>query len=630
VLYIVHCFPRISLFSIFSGLAKKSSVMDASTLFQGEEFKGSNLYTSPPEEPTQLSTNNTALMDMIYGILDRDGPISPNFPTPIEQDLSKAKVMQWANSLAQYQSPVDKSPSPIYAEYDDSPPQNIPSPMGSMFSESASYDSSSGPKTPTLSGPVPAIVRRRFSYEEETKIPETPTRPPPEPPVHSTPPRYSSHTRTSPSPSPNPVPPMKATITSLVDDFMPEFIPSPVDTRPAKPTNLRISTQILPYPVTPTSQYPRLRLAPPLLPSLQVGQLVSPESNKSPTTVRSLSLVTERSKKLLKELEGHYSPVRPSMEFPPNKSIVSLERPLAPARHSMQSSPSKAIRFEERPRAQARPPVLSIVIEERSQVSGVNTSVPSAAGKTFDSRDRYRRRSSVTPSPTTKNMISEEYLRIQLRHSVMPPPSKPFQVEQLKSAPIRHSLPPPARRTQEEIEAIPVPAPVKPEEPASFGRNLGIWFTKGFFAGEQGMQFTMSRRVVTMSKTEWTIEGADGSRILKCQQQTNSLSRKKDFFDLEGNQLFDFQRRTGSTRTAESPQGTTLFVVKNASLHSKFPHINPTSALTYFNSESTLDSESDECFRRYCCPVGSKGRRSDRECGCDLGRIPSRSHILRI
>ena len=77
-----------------------------------------------------------------------------------------------------------------------------------------------------------------------------------------------------------------------------------------------------------------------------------------------------------------------------------------------------------------------------------------------------------------------------------------------------------------------------------------------------------------MSKMEWAVEGTDGTRLLKCFEQTNSLSRRKDFFDLEGTQLFDFQRRTGSTRTAESVKGATLFVVKNASLHSESLYIS--------------------------------------------------------
>jgi hypothetical protein len=548
--------------------------MDSATLCRREEFKGSNLYASPPEESSlQLSTNNTALMDMIYGILGRDGPISPIFPTHVEQEPSKAKVMRWANSLSEHQSPVDKAPPPIY-EYDHSLPRRTPSPMGSMLSESSSYDSSQGPKTPTFSSHAPPMIRRRFSYEEETNVPATPTRPPPPPPVLSVPPRSSSHNHTNSLPSPSSVPAMKATITSLVDDFMPEFLPSPEETTPAKPTrptNLRISTNVLPYPVTPTQKYPELVLAPPLHPTLQIGQLVSPESVQSPNPVRSSAPVAESSKKLLRELNGNFSPaIRQSLGFPPNKSMVSKEGPRASVRHSMPPSPSKAVRFGIHP----RPPVLSVVIKERPQISNAKPAKPLDASKTFDSRDRYRQRNSITPSPTTQKIMIEERPRIQVRHSVMLPASQPLQSDQQKPTPIRQSLPPPTRRTQQEIEAIPAPTPAKFEEPASFGTNLGIWFTKGFFAGEQGMQFVMSRRFVTTSKMEWAIEETDGSRLLKCFDQTNALSRRKDFFDLEGNQLFDFQRRTGSTRTAESPRGATLFVIKNASLHSESLYIS--------------------------------------------------------
>jgi hypothetical protein len=154
----------------------------------------------------------------------------------------------------------------------------------------------------------------------------------------------------------------------------------------------------------------------------------------------------------------------------------------------------------------------------------------------------------------------------------MPLPNKHIQIERQVSVQNKHSLPAPARRTQKEIEAVPERAvPAILEEPASFGTNLGALDTKGLFAGEQGLQFTMSRRVITMSKMEWLIESPGGSRVLKCYEQTNSLSRKRDFFDAEGNQLFDFQRRTGSTMTAEAPMGGTLFMVKNASMHCQFP-----------------------------------------------------------
>lgn len=664
--------------------------MDTSNLFRGENFKGSNLYAGLPEESTlQLAANNTALMDMIYGILDRgDGPTSPTFPVSVEHDLSRTKVLQWASSLSEFESPVDKTPPPIYPEYDHSIPRS-PSPMGSMFSDSSSHDSSSGPKTPTLSNPVPTI-RKKFSWEKLQRVPSTATKPSSGSLAVSVPPRSSSHNRTNSSPSPSPVPAMKATITSLVDDFMPGFVPDfeppSVQTKPAKPPVLRISTEVPPYPVTPTSRRPELVYPPSLQAGHQVTHRISPQSpNQSPLLRRSSEVI----RKPLKDLQGNISPIKQPIYLGPSKSMVSQERPHVQPRHSMPASPNQNVRVDERLRVGPRPPILSVVIEERPQIPSTNTSVYSSPSrKPYDNRDRNRRMSSAMPSPAMMHMMTPEYLRNQAKHSIMPLPSKPvqieqhmpsptkpphsvpreaeqkmpspirpplsvplqteqqmppqirhsliplpnkhFQIEQQKSATIRHSLPAPARRTQREIETIPEPAPARPEEPVDFGTNLGFLDTKGLFAGEQGLQFTMSRRVINMSKMEWEIQSPGGSRILKCYEQTNSLSRRRDFFDVEGNQIFDFQKRIGSTRTAECPRGSTLFVVKNASLHRMSPKFILRQLILILSSDTTLGRELGEYFRQCFYPMGSKGRRGDGDCDRDLGRVPSWPHIVRI
>jgi hypothetical protein len=631
-LYIGYSLPHLSCLQLFRSFARKSAAMNTSTLFQGDEFKGSNLCAALPEESTlQLAANNSALMDMIYGILGRgDGPTSPTLPMTVEHDLSKAKVLQWASSLSEYQSPVDTIPPPIYPEYDHSTPPS-PSPMGSMFSDSSSHDSSSGPKTPTLSNPVP-MIRKKFSWEKAERAPTPTTK-------RSSgwldvlvPPRSSSHNRTNSSPSPSPVPAMKATITSLVDDFMPEFVPdfelAPVKTKSAKPPVLRISTEVPPYPVTPTSRRPELVYPPSLQHGPQVAHLISPQSSTHSSPLRRSS---EIRRSPLKHLHGNFSPLRQSVSHPP-ESTLSQERPHLQARHSISSSPNRQAHVDDSLRGGPRPPVLSVVIEERPKIPSTSASVySSATRKPYDNRGQYRRKSTVTPSPAAMLLMTPEYLRnqarysimplprkplrteqrilsptrlppsipidivhkmpsptrappsipleteqqvpAQIRHSLMPLPNKHFQVEQQKQAPIRHSLPAPARRTRQELEAIPEPASAKPEEPTVFGTNLGIWDTKGLFAGEQGLQFTMSRRVVNMSKMEWEILSPGGSRVLKCYEQTNTLSRRRDFFDAEGNQLFDFQKRIGSTRTAECPRGSTLFVIKNGSLYCKFPDL---------------------------------------------------------
>jgi hypothetical protein len=621
VLYIGYSLPHLSRLQLFRSFARKSAVMGTSTLFQGDEFKGSNLCAALPEESTlQLAANNSSLMDMIYGVLGQgDGPASPTLPITVEHNLSKAKVLQWASSLSEYQSPVDTTPPPIYPEYDHSTPQS-PSPMGSMFSDSSSHDSSSGPKTPTRTNPVP-MIRKKFSWEKAERTPNPTTK------------RSStSHNRTNSSLSPSSVPAMKATITSLVDDFMPGFVPdfepAPVKTKHTKPPVLRISTKVPPYPVTPTSRRPELVYPASLQHGPQVAHLVSPQSSTHSSPLRRSS---EIRKSPLKHLHGNFSPLRQSVPHPPG-STLSQERPRLQARHSISSSPNRPAHADDSLRGGPRPPVLSVVIEERPQIPSTSASVySSATRKPYDNKSQYRRKSTTTPSPATMLLMTPEYLRNQarysmmplplrplrteqrilsptrvppsipvdivhkmpsptrpppsipleteqqvpgqIRHSLMPLPNKHFLVEQQKEAPIGHSLPAPARRTQQELEAIPEPASAKPEEPTVFGTDLGIWDTKGLFAGEQGLQFTMSRRVVNMSKMEWEILSPGGSRVLKCYEQTNTLSRRRDFFDAEGNQLFDFQKRIGSTRTAECPRGSTLFVIKNGSLHCKFPDI---------------------------------------------------------
>jgi hypothetical protein len=630
VLYIVYRLPHLILPQVSSNSARKLAIMDASTLFRGEEFKSSNVYTNPPEESTlQLGARNTVLMDMIYGILDqREGSTPPNFPPQVEYDLSKAKVLQWANSLPVDQSPVETPPA-IYPEYHHSTPRS-PTPVGSISSDSSGRESSLGPKTPVFSIPVPT-THKKFSCEKEGRNQQAAKEAWSGFLDDSMHPRSSSYSQTNSPPSLSPIPAMKATITSLADDFMPGFVPEfedpPVEAIPklVKHPTLRISTQVLPDSLTPTSsRRPELVYPPSCQPAPQAAHIISPNSsNHSPSPFRRSAEICRTA---LKDLGGRFSPMRHSMG-PSAKNCKQLrEHPHVQARHSAPASPNKHVRLDDRLRVLPRPPMLSVVVEERPRIPTESVSVNSTStGKHYDSRERYRRMNSVTSSPTAKGLMTPEYLRNQARYSIMPlpgiplqvsehmlspttaPPSVPLQVEQtipspkkpppsipLDSMPAQikqsllplpnqnfhvkqhkpfsdgHSLPVTARRTQKEIEAIPEPALVtKLKNPAGFGTNLGASDTRGLFAGEQGLQFTMSRRIITMSKIEWMIESPGGSRILKCYEQANSLSRKRDFFDIEGKLLFIFQRRIGSTRTAEAPQGGTLFIVENASLHCK-------------------------------------------------------------
>ena len=645
--------------------------MTTSNPFRSHEFHGPDLYSGPAEESTlQLAANNTALMDMIYGILEQgDGPKSPHFPSPVEQDLSKAKVLQWASSLSEY-SPVDASPPPIFPEYDHEIPRS-PSPMGSMLSDSSSHGSSSGPKTPASTNYVPP-AQKRFSWDRAERTPGPITRTTSTRLAVSVPPRRSSHSRTDSSPLPSPRLPMAATITSLVDDFMPAFVPDTepsVNTKPAKQPVLKISTEVLPYPVTPTSRLSELVHPHVLQPGPQASYLVSPQS---PT--RSSSLLRRSSeirKSPLGHLRGNFSPLRQSVE---RKKKLDQDRPHEQARQSRSPSPNRHSRADSL-RHGPRPPILSIVVEERPPIPKASPSALSSySRKRDDSKDESRRTSSATPSAASMHMMTPDYLRNQVRRTMVtqswasgeqeqylpsptrappsvpsqfgkmmpsptrplpsiptqahqqllsptrPPPSVPFgnaqtrnsltslpnkfvQIDQQKSVRSRHSLPAPARRTQREIEAIPEPASAKSEAAASLGTNLGF-ATKGLFAGEQGLQFSMSRRVITMSKMEWEILNTTGSQLMRCYEQTNSLSRRRDFFDMQGSRVFDFQKRIGSTRTAECPKGSTLFVIKNASLHRKLPRSHILVTYTNLSSDTPLGCELGQHFRE--C-VGCKG-----------------------
>jgi len=61
-----------------------------------------------------------------------------------------------------------------------------------------------------------------------------------------------------------------------------------------------------------------------------------------------------------------------------------------------------------------------------------------------------------------------------------------------------------------------------------YGREHGVWFKRGYFAGKKGMQMRMARRVMSMTKMEWVIEDADGGDgLLRCFVQPNSLSRNR-------------------------------------------------------------------------------------------------------
>ena len=57
----------------------------------------------------------------------------------------------------------------------------------------------------------------------------------------------------------------------------------------------------------------------------------------------------------------------------------------------------------------------------------------------------------------------------------------------------------------------------------TFGADMGVWFTRGFFTGSSGLTMKMSRRVVRHSKVEWVVEDDQGAPLLRCSGQANSF-----------------------------------------------------------------------------------------------------------
>jgi hypothetical protein len=293
--------------------------------------------------------------------------------------------------------------------------------MGSMFSDTSSYEEGEGRQTP----PTPVdLIRSSLVYSNDARHPETPSSALPEALIVIPNSIYHMKKESPVSPvspiSRTPIEPtMQATITNLVDimpECMEEFIPdaspvkiSSIKRKPLTKLQLQIpTTDVSPIEeVTPT---PKPRPSSVALPPLHVGEmLLIYEDIKAPKPVRNSTPVPVLGKKLLRNLEK-----------------------------------------EARDSAPVRPAKLSL-------------------------------------SP----LVSR---------------TKQQQIEEIP--------PPPTKTKSQDIEAV------------AFGTNMGIWFTKGFFAGGVGLTLTMSRRYLTYSKMEWVVENEDGSRLMKCYSQTNSLSRR--------------------------------------------------------------------------------------------------------
>jgi hypothetical protein len=376
------------------------------------------------------AANNVALMDMIMEYLDHEGQKSSTFASPVQPLGPHVKI--WAESLPEFDASPISNPPPSYqeTEFSDSTERSF-SPMGSMFSDTSSYEEEEGCRTP----PTPIDpLRSSLVYSNDVKHPETPSSALPEALIVIPKSIYHSKRESPVSPlspiSRTPIEPtMQATITNLVDimpECMEEFIP---EASPVK----RSSTNRKPGARLSLKRKPVARL-----------QIQIPTTSVSP----------------IEEVTPTPQPRPYSAAIPPlhvGEMLVTHDDIKAPkpVRHS-------------------------------------------------------------TPVP----VLGKKLLRN-------------LEIEARNSAPVRSpiiSLPPVVSRTkQQQIEKIPPPkteTKSQDDEAVAFGTNMGIWFTKGFFAGGAGLTLTMSRRYLTYSKMEWVVENEDGSGFLKCYSQTNSLSRR--------------------------------------------------------------------------------------------------------
>ncbi|KAH7384790.1 hypothetical protein BKA64DRAFT_681436 [Cadophora sp. MPI-SDFR-AT-0126] len=546
------------------------AAMDASTLFPASQFGHPNRYEQPVESP-----DSAILMDMIFQYLREDPPKSSLSSTPVE-----AKVQTWAASLPDFQVSPIAAEMPKYSEHDDSSEHSSSSPLESMFSDSSSLRDSNGPETPPLTNKNTTATVPRPARDDELMFPEMPKLPPPAPPAtdlnRNCSLRRSSEVVRSPSRAASTsrrvsfgLPPnssnsnnereptskmpvahqrMQATITNLVS--LPEFFPSPSQAPANKTSNippqLRISTQSSAAPQLPPLVHPEWELSFPTTRPTYAER----KAQKYRDQVRQSAPIPDHTKELLKTLEERkISPSRQSVAIPPATSptsrLDSMNR-LKASRQSMQIQIPTQIQ---------RHPIQEVPIHNRAQRSldwEFLKSLEASNGSPIG-------HSNQLPSP--RPLISKRH-SIQVTPTRSPLQTLPEHPVQIPRKPV--SSEPALTRIQKkaEIERVPVQPEGLPASPRSTP-NSGVWFTKGFFAGREGMQIKMTRRVTNFSRMEWVLESDDGSKILKSFGHSNSLSRKTDFSDIDDTPIFTFQKKTGSTRVAEAPNGTSLFTIRN-------------------------------------------------------------------
>ncbi|KUJ17073.1 uncharacterized protein LY89DRAFT_734064 [Mollisia scopiformis] len=258
-------------------------------------------------------------------------------------------------------------------------------------------------------------------------------------------------------------------------------------------------------------------------------------------------------------------------------SILARPRPKAQPKFELADTNGKADDWRASAPAPSRPEILNVSAPEAQPTPYRPASVPALQANTKETFEEARPK----PKKITfdESSISPQGYPLESAAPMIPAPnfSRTAHTYAFHS-PTAHELQHAASQFEVQAPIIPRPLNIAPK-PRDFDRESAIskaklaqkaasqakWFHSGFCASSTGLQMTMSRRVATFSKLEWAVESSDSKRGIRCFTQTNTLSRRTDFFDEKGERLFCFQRKTGSTRVGETGDGVGLFSVKNSS-----------------------------------------------------------------
>ncbi|CAL3965267.1 hypothetical protein PZA11_001940 [Diplocarpon coronariae] len=515
--------------------------MDTSTLFEVDDFVHCDRYEAPVESP-----NGDVLIDSIYRFFSEESLKSSPFPTPLESHFPTVKT--WTASPSDYAVSPALSELPTFVdESDDSSILSIPSPIGSLFSE---YSNFNDPKTPPQddklsfhpirrdpSSASAVTIKQGCSIRRGSKVT-----------------RKSSSATSVPRKGSVALSPINdnpeistarlvslchATITNLVP--LPEYVPSPnrcsfrvdlVD-RPQLSITTRESAETLeqaPNQANPVLFLPRTTYNAPS-PSKYV--VPAPVTVRQPTTESTDTKEIPNATKVRRTKASRYSKALPPR---PNSILHQFDSKTRDQENQQSIRVERARRSEEDPgrcKAAAR-------VQRQWEIEHGLTSTE-----------------------------DKQAVEIQQEPEVQEPQT--FGQERLDVEGFQDAVEP-VTPNQKRLEIERIPDVFEPLlTPVRDFMGQGGWFTTDFFSGCEGMQIKMTRRVESFSKVQWLIESNTGSEILRGIGHSQSRSRRTDFCYTDESQICQFQKRTGSTKVAEAPDGTTLFTVKNASLYSS-PH----------------------------------------------------------